>query len=593
MELFGKNSIVPSFEIGSHLQFLCNALGGEYKPCQLIQEHTLFPFYVPFLPTTRQKEIVRDITTGDGRGIYTKIGIIAGSLCRKDDIYYCSSCARQDIGSFGETYIHREHQLQGVIVCPHHGRVVKKYPIKKAGNGRLEYVRFKEDLLDMSDIYLCQEIYQDKLLQISKAAYYLLSHDLSHIGKSDILLRYKNLLYEMNLTTNKLQIKQKELHEIVINHYGNKLLDILESNIDKNDEYNWLRVATRDVARTVHPLRHILLILLLAGNMETFFAGVQKTYNPFGKDPWPCLNKAADHYQQDIITQLVVTADYKTRKPVGTFICNCGYVYSRTGPDKSEKDRYRKGRVKSFGNIWEARLKVLLGECCLSYCKIALQMGCDIKTIYKFEAMFAEKKAIRIDDNQANQKSPENLLIKEYKERLLCIVKDNPELSSTEIRSICQKEYNFLYRHNKEWLFEVLPTGNARKGSKGYVDWDKRDYEILLQLRMAHNKLLNREKPIRISKTSLGRESCKLSLLEKCLDRLPHCGKFIAKVSETKQQFQLRRCQIIIRKMQKEGLPLLDWKIQRQAGLKKEDYELIKEQLTLVPREIDKGFQYG
>lgn len=479
MELFGKNSIVPSFEIGSHLQFLCGALGGCYKPWGLIQEHTLFPFYVPFLPVTRQKEIVRDIKIADGKGIYTKIGIIAGSICRKDDIYYCSSCARADIERLGEPYIHREHQLQGVIVCPHHGRLLKKYPTKKAGNGRLEYVRFKEELLDLSDIYLYPERYKDKLLQISKAAYYLLSHDLSHIGKGDILLRYKNLLYEMDLATNNLRIKQEELYEMVINHYGNELLDVLESKIDKNDEYNWLRVATRSVARTVHPLRHILLILFLAGDMETFFGGIRKIYNRFGKEPWPCLNKAADHYQQDVITQLVVTADYKTRKPVGTFICSCGYVYSRIGPDKSEKDRYRKGRVKAFGHVWEDKLKNLLGKQCLSYRKMALEMGCAIKTIHKFEAMFAEKKAIDVDANQGNQIGLENPLTIKYRDRLLYIIKDNPHLSRTEIRSICKKEYTFFYRHNKKWLFELLPMGKSQKGSKGYIDWDQRDHEVL------------------------------------------------------------------------------------------------------------------
>lgn len=593
VELFGKNSVVPSFEIGSHLQFLCDALGGEYRPWRLIQEHTLFPFYVPFLPTTRQKEIVIDIITGDGKGVYTKIGIVAGSICRKEDIYYCSSCAIADIESLGETYIHREHQLQGVILCPRHGQVLKKYPTKKSGNGRLEYVRFKEELLDLSDISLWQEAYQDKLLGISKAAYYLLSHDLGHIGKDDILLRYKNLLYEMDLTTNNLRIKQEELHEMVVNHYGNELLNILESRIDKNDEYNWLRAATRGIARTVHPLRHILLILFLTGDMDRFFAGMQESYNPFGKEPWPCLNKVADHYQQDIVTQLIVTADYKTRKPVGTFICNCGYVYSRTGPDKSKKDRYCKGRVKAFGHIWENRLKVVLGERCLSYRKMAFQMGCDIKTIYKFEAMFAEKKVIGIDDNQANQKAPESLLTNEYKERLLCIVKGNPDLSRTEIRAICQKEYSFLYRHNKKWLFDVLPTGKKQNGSKGYVDWDKRDYEILLQLREVHNELLNREKTIRISKTSLGTANAKLSLLEKHLDMLPQCEAFITKVSETKEQFQLRRCQNIVAKMQDESLPLIDWKIQRQAGLRKGDYELIKERFALLLHEINEVSQYG
>lgn len=592
-ELFGKNSVIPSFEIGSHLKFLCNVLGGIYKPEQLVQEHTLLPFYIPFMPSNRRKELMEEIIYEDGKGIYTKIGIIAGSICRKDGIYYCAVCASEDIERFGEAYIHREHQLQGVMMCPHHGQFLKKYSITSHGHSRIEYIRLNGALLDWSKMYLCQEKYQDKLLQISKAAYYLLSHDLSYINKDDILLRYKNLLYEMNLTTNNLRVKQKELHEMVVNHFGDELLDVLESNIDKNDEYNWLKVATRNAARTVHPLRHILLILFLAGDMETFFAGVRKTYNPFGKEPWPCLNKAADHYQQDIITRLVLSADYKTRKPVGTFICTCGYIYSRTGPDKREKDRYHKGRVKAFGHVWEEKLKALLVEQCLSYRKMALQMGCDIRTILKFASIFAAKKDIADDVSQGKQKSPENLVAKEYKDRLLHIVTENPDLSRTEIRSICQKEYTFLYRYKKEWLFEVLPARKQRNGGKGYIDWDRRDHDVLCQLKRACNELLNREKPIRISKTALGKAIVKLSLLEKHLDKLSQCQKFIVKVSETKQQFQLRRCQMIIMKMQEENVPLLDWKIQRQAGLRKEDYKLIKDRFALRLHEADERLQYG
>ena len=86
-ELFGKNSAIPSFEIGSHLRFLCNVLGGSYSPDRLIQEHTIFPFYAPFLPGNRKRELLKDITSSDGKGIYTKIGIVAGSICKKDSIY--------------------------------------------------------------------------------------------------------------------------------------------------------------------------------------------------------------------------------------------------------------------------------------------------------------------------------------------------------------------------------------------------------------------------------------------------------------------------------------------------------------------------
>ena len=85
-------------------------------------------------------------------------------------------------------------------MCPHHGRFLKKYPVKRHENSRVEYTRLDGSLLDLSDRCLYeggyQEKYQEQLLRISKAAYYLLSNNLNHISKADVLLRYKNLLYE-------------------------------------------------------------------------------------------------------------------------------------------------------------------------------------------------------------------------------------------------------------------------------------------------------------------------------------------------------------------------------------------------------------
>ena len=414
----------------------------------------------------------------------------------------------------------------------------------------------------------------------------------SIVSKVDVLLRYKNLLYEKDLATNRLRVKQDELHEMVVDHYGTELLEILESGIDKSDEYNWLRVVTRGVTRIVHPLRHIFLILFMTGDMDTFFKGISHAYNPFGKGPWPCLNKASDHYKQDVVTQLTVTVDSKTRESVGTFACECGYIYSRKGPDKLENDRYRKGRVKAFGHVWEDKLKTLLSEH-HSYREMARQLGCDIGTVQKFEVILAEQNSIDANPDRSYQKVSVSNLNEEYRERMLRVIKEYPELSRTDLRNQCQKEYAFLYLHDKEWLFEMLPTGKPQKGSKGYVDWDQRDQEVLSKLQKAQIELLNREKPIRISKTSLGKEIVNLSLIEKHLHKLPCCAEFIDRVSETKQRFQLRRCQIIVRRMHEEGLPLLDWRIQREAGLRKEDYELIQGELEMILHGNHEDSLYG
>ena len=579
-EVFGKGSVVPSFEIGNHLQFFCNAMGKHYSPSCLIQEHTLFPFYAPFLPIDRKKEVLKAIAVGDGQGVYAQIGIVAGSICKKESIYYCSTCAKADILQFGEPYIHREHQLQGIMVCPHHEEVLKKYLSKKSDISRLEYIRLDEKLLDLSNLYLAQDRYHEKLVQISKAAYYLLTHDLASISKADILFRYKQLLYEIGLATNNLRIKQNELHELFLGHYGVDLLNALESSIDKQDEYNWLRVATRDLARTVHPLRHILLILFLAGDMNTFFKDIRKKYKPFGVGPWPCLNKASEHYRQEVVHDLRITADYKTRKPVGTFTCECGYIYTRIGPDKAEKDRYHKGRVKAFGSVWENKLRILIDDKKHSYRQIATYLGCDIKTVQKFEVARIEKVESLIDKSPINNNSEK--AIEDYKNKILELLNEHPELSRTTLRQLCQKEYIFLYRHDKEWLFTVLPVPKKATSKRKTVDWDKRDKEILSSLKKAYIELIKSEELTRITQSSLGKKINKLALLDKNIDKLAACKVFINIASETKQQFQLRRCQIVILKLKKDDLSLSDWNVQKQAGLRKEDYLALKDQIIEI-----------
>lgn len=585
IELFGKNTAIPSFEIGSYLNYLCERLGSFYTPEKLIQNNTIFPYYAPFLQENRKNEIFNDVIWTNGQGVYTKIGIVAGGICRKIGIYYCPNCSREDILNFGEPYIHRIHQLQGVFVCPQHSCYLKEYPIKRQDRSRTEYLRIDEKYLDLSDsinVFNNKEKVFGQLFEIAEAASYLLTHSFNHINKNEILNRYKNLLYEKGLTTSNFHVRQDALYDFVSNHYEAEFLAFLESNIIKNDEYNWLKVATRNLKRTVHPLRHILIILCLTGDINTFFSEINKEYNPFGIGPWPCLNHAAEHYRENVIENVKITEDSKTRKPVGTFNCDCGYCYSRTGPDQFDNDRFRKGRVKRFGYLWESKLLELLKEKDTSYRQMAQQMGCDVKTVQKFEIQFKKENGELIENEPFSSIKLEHQKEKRegYKKSLQKILKRNPEMSRKELRKLCQKEYSYLYKYEKEWLLCVLPAVKKRRGSKGSVDWQQRDQEILLQLQTARQELLKEEKPSRISQSALAKKINQLTLLSNHLNKLPNCKEFISTFCETTQEFQIRRCQKIINDMQVEGIQLAEWKVWRKAGLRQEAYETIKGKLN-------------
>lgn len=109
-ELFGSRCVIPSVEIGSYFSVLAEKLGPHYSVESLLSNHTIYPYYASFLSKARQQEVLQDVLQ-DGQALYTRLGMIAGSVCKKDGLYYCAECAKADDAQYGEPYIHREHQL--------------------------------------------------------------------------------------------------------------------------------------------------------------------------------------------------------------------------------------------------------------------------------------------------------------------------------------------------------------------------------------------------------------------------------------------------------------------------------------------------
>ncbi len=365
-ELFGKRTIIPNLYLGSNLDYLCSQIRGQYNSGDLITNHTVFQYYYPFLPVERRVKLINDMKFGDCEGIYAALGFAAGGICRMDGIQYCTKCIGYDINKFGEPYIHREHQLEGILVCPHHQTVLSTYKCNIKNTSRIKYIRLKEKELDLkNDINEINDngIDFEKLIKLSKMSYKLLHYDSNNIDRDDVLNFYKNLLYEKRFMTIGNKVHQNELYYEFTRFYGEKLLSLLECDIDFHNDYNWLKVITRKSNRTSHPLRHLLLINFLAGDIDLFFSKINIKYNPFGQGPWPCLNKAADHYRQDVISgDITITKDSKAPVPVGTFKCSCGYIYARKGPDKAPEDRYKIGKTKAFGHVWTEKLSNLLKE---------------------------------------------------------------------------------------------------------------------------------------------------------------------------------------------------------------------------------------
>lgn len=564
-EVFQSRSVIPSVEIGSHFAILVEQLGSNYSVETILANHTTYPYYAVFLTKQRQQEILQDVVS-NGQALYARLGMVAGSICKKNGLYYCAKCTKSDVEQFGEPYIHREHQLQGIDYCPHHEVQLRRYSV--GTTSCIEYLRFELKNMNLSSIYKTDPFAKISI-HLSKQAYKLLQLPLHKFSREDIKLKYRTLLSELNLITISNRVRQKELYQAFKNKFPKGFLEKYESTLNIADEYHWLKVITRNTKRHVHPFRHLLMLYFLEQDIDDFVN--QKAHvGPFGVGLWPCLNKAATHYKESVIPSVEVTRDFKSTASIGTFSCSCGFVYARKGPDMSLEDRFSIGRVKVFGEVWMSKLKQLSNRK-LSTRAIARELGVDSKTVKRY------LEGHKIISNQVKMES--KALLEQYKNEMIEGIKKFPNLSRTALRERFNKQYMFLYRHDKEWLMKNLPIKQKKLESTKTVDWDKRDREYVVKIKMLYKELLAKERPIRITISAIGKQLGILANLERHLDKLSQTKGLLEEIIESVKQFQIRRCCKVIDQMLMVNEPVTLWKVQRIAAVKTHHFYEIKPKL--------------
>ena len=322
--------------------------------------------------------------------------------------------------------------------------------------------------------------------------------------------------------------------------------------------------------KVFHPIRHLLMIRFLGESIETFFQN-NKQYRPFGKSPWLCLNAAANHYLQPVVIDLEISHCLENKKPLGTFSCVCGMIYSRSGEDKTEEDKLRIGRVITYGRVWEDKLRELVEVKKLGLRATARELRVDPNTINRYVALLDLTPLWTKSKPKKNLQKSVSIELEEIKQQKRDIwfnsQQENPELSKTEIRKLVPGVYTWLYRRDRDWLNDNSPKLHKQTASVDRVDWNIRDREILKQAKNTVEKLLNEDKPVRITVGKIGVDLCSKALLEKHLGKLPQTKIYLESVTERVEDFQIRRIKWAIAQLNRQGEEVKEWKILRLAGL--------------------------
>jgi hypothetical protein len=565
MDLFKKTTISAVSDFPSELSVLCHRINSEnFNPYFLIDNHTLLPYFYPFITNENRNRIKEQMISGTSNGIFVGLGLAASKISETNFFRFCLHCLKEEIDNYGESYWHRTHQLPGVIICPVHKEELyySNIPYRNKQN-KHRFFTLDNKTIKYSEKILVLENFYNNFLFIAEQSYRLLNDSQLLIGINSIQEFYLEKLQEKGYITPSKRIRMKELIFSFLGSFEPGFLKSINCSFNQNDEDTWLHKVLRKPRVACHPLRHLLLYLFLNTELPNKELKIRLGDQPFGKGPWLCLNKGSNHYKELTITNCDVTIDSKTKQPVGTFICKyCDFIYSRRGPDNSESDKYKIGRIKNFGDVWLKKLKELnsLGD--NSIRSISSVLGVDSKTVKKY----LDNKVIQeVLDEGVNSYKKE--LGEKYKKDFLSIKNNNPNLSRTELRKICPSIYSWLYRNERDWFLCNLPVVLKSSTPRTKTDWKKRDEEYSLLIVKEALKIFTQNPLIRVTKTKIIKSLDLQAKFEKYIDKLPLSKLILKDVTETVEDFQIRRICIIGDNLRLNNINITKSGLQKLAGL--------------------------
>jgi len=559
-DLFGNVYVSASMDLPSHIGHLVERLPitSNITVERLIQEHTMYPFYSAFLPPGQASTVFQSMAYGNGNDIYMRSGMMASSIRSNTYIRFCKDCYIEDIRRYGEGYWHRMHQIPGVDVCIEHETNLQDSNVRINQANKHEYIAADDEncRLDTVMTKTPSDIIE-KHSFISKNIEKLLNHSFPKRPFQWFEQFYMSKLQNLGYANVKgSKVNQEKLCQDMLAFFGKELLVQMQSRIEGED--NWLRQITRKHRKSFHPIRHLLFLQFLSSDVEELFYS-KESYEPFGVGPWSCLNPAAEHYGTNMIKEVVLTTCEKTKEPIGTFTCSCGFIYTRRAGD----DPMKLSRVKQFGAIWEAEC-IRLSEAGAGLREIGRRLHADPSTIKK-----CLLGGFCAADSKGGNKNNNQLLIdqKEWKH----LQENYSNLSKTELRKLYPALYIRLYRADRSWLERESPKPSKRTTTSSKVSWHSRDQEILREVKEAVSAIQNLEgKPKRISKSYIGYMIDRKALLERHLNKLPLTKEYLDKVLESEEEYRVRKIKWAIKELRREGKKTTKWQVLRKAGIRPE-----------------------
>lgn len=517
---------VATFDLPTSLAAFINRLPKhlDIQPEDIAWHHTMYPYFAAAGHSERKAAALKAMITGEG-DVHMTLGLTAFKVRPIKRLRFCASCNRENFAEYGEVWWSRIFHLPGVLVCPVHGEPLRASTIDLDSTKRHEFVPANTENCSENAPLICQPN-REQIEILSNIAQtsggFLKRREAPVRDLEEFRHAYLERCRLIGLMKSEKKVDLVGLHKAFLT-YWKPVSDLLEKDTgaDLMSDLGWLDALLRKQRKASHPFQHILLSIFLEQHAELS----PQERHPFGIGPWECRNPAALHYGAKVVEQL---RTYNNKGSlVASFSCTCGYKYTRgvnrhgaIGPP-----RFKEGGPLLTGLLRDSAKK---GD---SIRSIARRTGLDSKTLVRI----MKNAGIPVDSIMAANASEET-------------PKPKPDLPSPVRKKQSPKR-------------------------KTRVDWVALDKSMAGDVEPIAVKMRHETPPRRLAFAALELELCSRGYVLKRRTKLPLTYAAICDFSESKDAFRVRRYKWWEEELSSTGIPAPDWKIVREAGIRKELFQ--------------------
>ena len=608
----------------------------------IIQNNTLFNYYAPFISVRKQMDLFEFMERLNKNSNFFHTS--KRYLMPKGNLSYCPLCAEEDWEKYGESYFHRLHQVPCVFVCPKHKCYFNEFLAPISDKNKMQIYNCDYTIINKRPVYELNNTLLNELLRISNSVQYLLEKRNIIVSSDSLYQKYLVLLRQNGYFNSKGYLDKSILCENIKKYYSSHVLNKYNAFPEINDNTNWVNLITIKNNKRIDPIYHILLIQFLTQDFKDFFCNYENINYDKEKEyknkRYKLREILINHIKQnpsdsrtDIRKKIHNVYDWIRLNDSEWFEVNI--VESKKAIIKNELTEEAKRRLSEFiknnQNCTRALISANLKADylrCRSYARdwcdenlpetnfdyslvekrkeeyrqqfltyISTHTGCNRTQVY--ESLSKQYQWLyRFDFNWFNNVLPKVKKVRsalkkdmqnKYRNNFLHFVKDNPKLKREEINSLLKKEYAWFQRYDLDWYKANSPQKQHGRLKKQYI-WTTIDTMLLERLEKEYSKIISTGKYKRLTKTYLLRDlQPQLTYFAtKYLENLPKLRNYIINITETSEDYHLRKALTLCRNLLEAGVPVFPKKIAYSACVEKENFEKVLEKINRMVEDFQK-----